>query len=163
MIPSWVLGSIFGIATFAAVVPFQGKATCRDGWHSSAIGRSGACSHHGGVDRPFPFAFIAGAVVGIFSGVKIAGIRSRRASKLDALPGPPSKNVAAHAPHVAAPKPPAPPPVAQLSLPLNDVAHQTATAEGEARTQEYLQRYFETREKPLSKKQPRRTKRNPKR
>jgi hypothetical protein len=163
MIPSWVLGSILGIATFAAVVPFQGNATCRDGWHSSAIGRRGACSHHGGVDRPFPFAFIAGAVVGIFSGVKIAGIRSRRASRSDARPDPPSKNVAARYPHVAAPTPPAPPPVAQLSLPLDDLAHQTATAEGEARTRKYLQRYFKTREKPSSTKQPRRTKRNPKR
>jgi len=25
--------------------------TCGDGWHSPSIGRRGACSHHGGVDR----------------------------------------------------------------------------------------------------------------
>jgi hypothetical protein len=28
-----------------------GPATCRDGWRSHSIGRQGACSWHGGVDR----------------------------------------------------------------------------------------------------------------
>jgi hypothetical protein len=28
-----------------------GSTTCRDGWQSPSIGRRGACSHHGGVDR----------------------------------------------------------------------------------------------------------------
>jgi hypothetical protein len=35
------IGSVF-------VIP---ASTCRDGWHSPSIGRPGACSHHGGVDR----------------------------------------------------------------------------------------------------------------
>ena len=44
-----------GIATFIIVFLVLGlllpAATCMDGWKSGAIGRSGACSHHGGVDR----------------------------------------------------------------------------------------------------------------
>src|SRR5688572_1014016 len=30
---------------------FDLAAVCEDGWKSSSIGRPGACSHHGGVDR----------------------------------------------------------------------------------------------------------------
>lgn len=42
-----------------------GPATCRDGWRSSSIGRQGACSHHGGVDRSKgSIAFFIAVVVG---------------------------------------------------------------------------------------------------
>lgn len=34
----------------AAIAP---KAVCRDGWESPSIGTQGACSHHGGVKKPW--------------------------------------------------------------------------------------------------------------
>jgi hypothetical protein len=66
MLPSVILGEIVmgllkrhpiitGIAIFFAVLIgvnlLLGPATCNDGWHSSSIGKQGACSHHGGVAR----------------------------------------------------------------------------------------------------------------
>lgn len=50
-----------------------GGAHCRDGWPSGAIGRQGACSHHGGVRDYSLICFVAGAIcAGIFS-VKLNG------------------------------------------------------------------------------------------
>jgi hypothetical protein len=34
-----------------ALAPLMPETTCYDGWHSPSIGRMGACSHHGGVNR----------------------------------------------------------------------------------------------------------------
>lgn len=41
-----------------------GGAVCSDGWHSGSIGRSGACSHHGGV-RSWPnvLAFFGSIII----------------------------------------------------------------------------------------------------
>jgi hypothetical protein len=39
-----------------------GPATCVDGWHSPSIGRPGACSWHGGVDRSSGDAVLIGSV-----------------------------------------------------------------------------------------------------
>lgn len=48
---SWAIaiGVLFGLLRLSAFV--FGPTLCRDGWHSASIGRQGACSHHGGVDR----------------------------------------------------------------------------------------------------------------
>lgn len=48
-----------------------GGSTCGDGTHSSSIGRRGACSHHGGVNRVGPtlsglIALFAGGYVFLF-------------------------------------------------------------------------------------------------
>mgnify|MGYP001545356957 CR=1 len=39
------------VATMIATSFLVGVVACSDGWASGSIGRSGACSHHGGVDR----------------------------------------------------------------------------------------------------------------
>ena len=39
------------LACFIVVGTLMGPPACRDGWHSRSIGRQGACSWHGGVDR----------------------------------------------------------------------------------------------------------------
>ncbi len=46
---SWAAGIGSAIFSIVALGYVLGPATCRDGWASSSIGRSGACSHHGGV------------------------------------------------------------------------------------------------------------------
>jgi hypothetical protein len=47
-----ILGSVAAfLVVFVALGFVLPDAACRDGWKSSAIGRMGACSHHGGVDR----------------------------------------------------------------------------------------------------------------
>lgn len=37
---------------------------CADGWHSPSIGRSGACSHHGGVHQPYAWLALLGSITG---------------------------------------------------------------------------------------------------
>lgn len=63
----WVIGFVI-----------MGAVTCYDGWASPSIGRSGACSHHGGVN-PFPriIAFVAALVVAF----NFHGFRQRRADR----------------------------------------------------------------------------------
>src|SRR5690606_29061412 len=39
------------LISFAALDQLLGPTRCADGWRSPSIGRSGACSHHSGVDR----------------------------------------------------------------------------------------------------------------
>ena len=47
-----ILGGIISfIAVFITLSFLLPSATCQDGWKSGSIGRSGACSYHGGVDR----------------------------------------------------------------------------------------------------------------
>ncbi|MBO0357808.1 hypothetical protein J0X19_07610 [Hymenobacter sp. BT186] len=46
--PKFILVSAFVLAVLAAGLgAYEG---CADGWNSTSIGRSGACSHHGGVE-----------------------------------------------------------------------------------------------------------------
>ena len=48
----WTTGAAaFFLSLFVLGWLFGGPVTCRDGWRSPSIGKQGACSHHGGVDR----------------------------------------------------------------------------------------------------------------
>ncbi len=46
-----LISFIVGITIFVIGLFLIPKPVCRDGWASSSIGISGACSHHGGVDN----------------------------------------------------------------------------------------------------------------
>ena len=73
----WPTLAAFVVAWFICSV-LVGSAICNDGWHSSAVGRSGACSHHGGVSRlPGFLAFVASVLVA----VAVHTVRERRAQR----------------------------------------------------------------------------------
>ena len=60
--PKFVIIVTLLIAMLAASIgAYEG---CADGWHSTNIGRSGACSHHGGVET---HANIYGLCCAVFS------------------------------------------------------------------------------------------------
>ena len=66
------------VAAWLICSMLAGAAICNDGWHSGAGGRSGACSHHGGVSRLSGFlAFVVSAVVA----VAVHSVRERRAQR----------------------------------------------------------------------------------
>jgi hypothetical protein len=65
---SWAAGIGSAIFSIVALVYVLGPATCRDGWASPSIGRSGACSHHGGVSGRDWVTFL-GVVIGIGVGL----------------------------------------------------------------------------------------------
>ena len=48
---AWLSGAAVFVLVMIGMGYVLGPATCRDGWHSASVGRRGACSHHGGVDR----------------------------------------------------------------------------------------------------------------
>lgn len=55
VLPALIVFVLALLTTFA----LAGTVICGDGWASSSIGRSGACSHHGGVNRlPQTLAFV---------------------------------------------------------------------------------------------------------
>ena len=66
---SWIIGFAVFFALARGLGTLFGATTCRDGWPSPSIGRRGACSHHGGVDRSedwlLIFPVIGGTVAGI--------------------------------------------------------------------------------------------------
>lgn len=72
------LGWVVGVGTFIglnlATPLFVGAATCSDGWASTSIGRQGACSHHGGVEKHggLRFLFLVGSVA---AGMTVAARR----------------------------------------------------------------------------------------
>jgi hypothetical protein len=45
------IGILLFVLSFIVLRQLIGPAKGRDGWASSSIGRQGACSWHGGVDR----------------------------------------------------------------------------------------------------------------
>jgi hypothetical protein len=47
----WTAGVAAFLLSLILLRSTFGGATCRDGWASPSIGRPGACSYHGGVDR----------------------------------------------------------------------------------------------------------------
>lgn len=66
---------VIGIIVFAIALnvgrSIVGPIVCEDGWHSSSIGRQGACSYHGGVDDTAQnfvgiFSVVSGVVSGFF-------------------------------------------------------------------------------------------------
>jgi hypothetical protein len=67
----FVLVWIVGLLLVADIV-------CSDGWVSASIGRSGACSHHGGVGRiPYILALVAAVV----AAANFHSFRQRRADR----------------------------------------------------------------------------------
>lgn len=78
-------GILAFVAAMIVISMFMGPTVCSSGWASSSIGRQGACSHHGGVNRlPAMLRFAASSAFGIWVGFKVAGLG--RASE----PAPPS-------------------------------------------------------------------------
>lgn len=62
--PSVIPAILVFIVTFLIFSVLFGGAVCSDGWGSRSIGRTGACSHHGGVSKwPSVIAFIASAFI----------------------------------------------------------------------------------------------------
>lgn len=47
----WLIGIGVFIGSMILLSILFGAAVCSDGWASPSIGRRGACSHHGGVDK----------------------------------------------------------------------------------------------------------------
>lgn len=45
----WLVAPRAAVSEPVIVEPTPWTPVCRDGWHSPSIGKSGACSHHGGV------------------------------------------------------------------------------------------------------------------
>lgn len=83
-ISSWLAGIVGGFISFAVISTVEGPARCRDGWHSTSIGKQGACSHHGGVGRSS--APIWSLLIGIGSAIVAARLQQRA----DANPNPTS-------------------------------------------------------------------------
>lgn len=48
---TWLVGIIVFLVAMVLLSILVGGAVCSDGWASASIGRRGACSSHGGVDR----------------------------------------------------------------------------------------------------------------
>ena len=65
------LAAFIGLSVLAGQL--LGPVKCRDGWASSSIGRQGACSHHGGVDRSRGGLSIIFMVAGGFAGFMFYG------------------------------------------------------------------------------------------
>lgn len=74
-----VLGfATFLISLFVSGQIFDLRARCHDGSLSSAIGRQGACSHHGGVDRSRGgFATVVSLVNGFVVGGAVSNHHNR--------------------------------------------------------------------------------------
>lgn len=142
-IPSWVFGLAAGAIALIVVLPLQGAATCEDGSSSSSIGRSGACSHHGGVDRPFPWPFLFAVGTGIWVGTKISSRRGQ------------AKNDAKFRASVA--RPAEPTSTKGRATPAESAVNEdlvAKTAEGEANTKAYLARYFASNHRRVTEKRP---------
>lgn len=80
----WVMGIFFfALIRIALGLIFDLSPECHDGWHSLSIGKQGACSHHGGVDRSAGFvAFFISIVCSIIiTRIFINWISSKRNTK----------------------------------------------------------------------------------
>jgi hypothetical protein len=72
------LGIVAFVATWILVGAFFGPTVCRDGSASPSIGRQGACSHHGGVNRSGQgLPPLIGLVVGIATFLGVKRLRSQ--------------------------------------------------------------------------------------
>jgi hypothetical protein len=76
-----------GVITFIIAMTvtgyLMGPTKCNSGWASSSIGKRGACSHHGGVNRtPGMLRFLASLALGVGAGVMTA----KRAEAKQELP-----------------------------------------------------------------------------
>jgi len=69
---------IVGIGIFVGIANLVPDVTCRDGSSSAAIGRRGACSHHGGVGGSWAFI---GILPGLFGGMLTMNLIEKARSK----------------------------------------------------------------------------------
>lgn len=81
--PSYIPTIIAFALTWGICLVLIGGAVCSDGWGSSSIGRSGACSHHGGV-RTWPGAIAL--IFSIFIAVKFHSFKNRNKEKEEITP-----------------------------------------------------------------------------
>ena len=128
----FAVGFAVFVLTAIAVRYMSGPPVCSDGWHSSAIGRSGACSHHGGVRHGW--GGVIAVLLAIFSGFirYVMNEDTIKVSQLDKLP----------------PITPASVPQPSASVARTEPTPESVKAvhEGEAKTRAYLQAYFEGRD-----------------
>lgn len=70
----WLLGAVATLVTFLALnIVFNLDPTCWDGWVSSSIGKQGACSHHGGVNKTAgTLAWLVSIIFGLVLGLRQA-------------------------------------------------------------------------------------------
>ena len=75
---AWII-----IAVISIILAMNGTVSeCRDGWHSYSIGRSGACSWHGGVvTRYNDFGKNIATISGIIIGIKLLRVYFQEKSK----------------------------------------------------------------------------------
>lgn len=73
-----VLPFAVGLGVFVGIANVVPGASCRDGTRSTAIGRRGACSYHGGVTYGWTFI---GLPLGLFAGVFTFGVIERRSQR----------------------------------------------------------------------------------
>ena len=76
-----IAGWVVGILLLIGLLPLVPAPSCRDGWDSPSIGRRGACSHHGGVERHGELALLIVAAsfgAGLFTTAQLSGIVERR-------------------------------------------------------------------------------------
>ncbi len=83
-----VAGWIAGLVCFYALGQFIPDAKCRDGWASPSIGRRGACSNHGGVDRSGSLLVLPFIGISVYVGLLVGGALKK--------PPPPSRPVPPH-------------------------------------------------------------------
>lgn len=76
-----IIGIIFGLVICFGVLALLPGATCRDGWKSNSIGRSGACSHHGGVGGNV--WSIPALILGILGGVFVTSVLDRKKRSME--------------------------------------------------------------------------------
>ena len=80
---TWIVGIIVFFGSMILLSILFGGAVCSDGWASPSIGRRGACSYHGGVNRTvgtIKFMLSIGATV--WAVVSYSAARKRRLAKL---------------------------------------------------------------------------------
>lgn len=66
------------VLTLLVVFACAGAISCSDGWASGSVGRSGACSHHGGVNR---LPGVLALVLSVFAAAKFHFYRINRAHR----------------------------------------------------------------------------------
>ncbi|NSL20576.1 hypothetical protein [Agrobacterium tumefaciens] len=120
------------ILTAIAFRYFSGPPVCKDGWHSSSIGRSGACSHHGGVRHGW--GGIVATILAIVAGFARYAANQDHGSTLQTQRRP-------------SPQPIPAPPQATAPMQQREPSADSikATKEGEAKTKAYLDAYFSGR------------------
>ncbi|MBK6993491.1 MAG: DUF3761 domain-containing protein [Lewinellaceae bacterium] len=71
------------IVVISIILAINGTiAECRDGWHSYSIGRSGACSWHGGVVARYnDFGKTIAKISGVIIGIKLLSLYFQEKSK----------------------------------------------------------------------------------